>query len=322
MMNAAVIRDLLNMMIRFQKTIVQPTERFRLLCVSLALATLIESVEHQCYIRFLMSFLKQLICFAKGDYAKIEELQPEECIAEMKVVQQRCSVVKILKAYENDNLGQDLEEIIAQSEDETLIKIAKLIQSCNIIGNVIPAATKNIIKREITKSLSMETQDETNLDEENGIYLGMENLHQEFKTSFVYPPDNDMQPNVTMQEKNIFKGLCGFLNSEGGGTLYIGVTDLGYVSGIENDMAYLRMTELDTYTRFIQDEAAKYFPVDVLSHFIIRPLFDGNVVAIKVEPYMGNVVDFEGKAYIRINNETREMNDKLKQLIKAKKNQK
>lgn len=319
MMNAAVIRDLLNMMIRFQKTIVKPTERFRLLCVSLALATLIESDEHQSYLRFLMSFLKQLICFAKGDYAKIEELQPEECIAQMKVVQQRCGIVKILKAYENNHLEHDLETIIAQSEDETLIKIAKLIQSCNNIGNVIPAATKNIIKREIIKSLSIETQDETNLDEENGIYLGLENLHQEFKTSFVYPPDNDMQPNVTMQEKNIFKGLCGFLNSEGGGTLYIGVTDLGYVCGIGNDLAYLRITELDTYTRFIQDEAAKYYPVDVLSHFIIKPLFDCNVVAIKVEPYLRGVVEFEGKAYLRINNETREMNDKLKQLIKTKK---
>ena len=34
---------------------------------------------------------------------------------------------------------------------------------------------------------------------------------------------------------------------------------------------------------------------------------------------MRGVVEFEGKAYLRINNETREMNDKLKQLIKTKK---
>lgn len=319
MMNAAVIRDLLNMMIRYQKIIVNPTERFKLLCVSLILATFIESEEHRCYIRFIMSFLKQLINFAKGEYDKIEELEPNDCIKNMTVVQRRCDIVKILKAYDNEEMGGELERISSQSDDETLIKIAKLIQSCNIISDVIPAATKNIIKREITKSLSLETQDETNLDEENGVYLGIENLHQEFKTSFVYPPDNDMQPNVALQEKNIFRVLCGFLNSESGGTLYIGVTDLGYVSGIGGDMLFLRMTELDTYIRFIQDEAAKYFPVDVLSHFIIKPMFGNQVVSIRVEPYMGGVVEFDGRAFIRINNETREMNAKLKDIMKTKK---
>lgn len=321
MMNAAVIRDLLNMMIRYQKMIVNPSERFKLLCVSLVLATFIESEEHRCYIRFIMSFLKQLINFAKGDYGKIEELVPNDCIKDMEVVQQRCDIVKILKAYDNEALRGELERIISESDDETLIKIAKLIQSCNIIGDVLPAATKNIIKREIMKSLSLETQDETNLDEENGVYLGIENLHQEFKTSFVYPPDNDMQPNVTLQAKNIFRVLCGFLNSESGGTLYIGVTDLGYVSGIGGDMSYLRMTELDTYIRFIQDEAAKHFPVDVLSHFIIKPMFGNQVVSIRVEPYLGGIVEFDGKAFIRINNETREMNAKLKEMMQAKKKQ-
>lgn len=321
MMNTAVVRDLLNMMIRYQKTIVNPTERFKLLCVSLILATLIESEEHQFYIGFTMSFLKQLVNFAKGDYVKIEELKPNDSIKDMAVVQQRCDIVKILKAYDNEEMGAELERIISQSDDETLIKIAKLIQSCNIIGDVLPAATKNIIKREIMKSLSLETQDETNLDEENGVYLGIENLHQEFKTSFVYPPDNDMQPNVTLQAKNIFRVLCGFLNSESGGTLYIGVTDLGYVSGIGGDMSYLRMTELDTYIRFIQDEAAKHFPVDVLSHFIIKPMFGNQVVSIRVEPYMGGIVEFDGKAFIRINNETREMNAKLKEMMQAKKKQ-
>ena len=319
MMNTAIIRDLLNMMIRYQKTIVQPTERYRLLCVSLALATLIDSPAHQSYIRFIMSYLKQLLNFARGDYDKIEELKPDESIKDLNVVKQRCIVVQVLKAYENEDMEENLESIIAQSNDETLTKIAKLIQSCNIIGEIVPASTKNIIKREIVNSLSLETEDETNLEEENGIYLGIENLHQEFKTSFVYPPDNDMQPNVAIQEKNIFKCLCGFLNSDGGGTLYIGVTDLGYVCGFDNDMRHLKLNELDSYIRFIQDEAAKFFPVDVLNQFVIKPMYEDKVVAIRVEPYMGGIVEFAGKPYIRINNETREMNDKLKKMAKAKK---
>ncbi len=322
MLNAAVIRDVLNMMIRYQKSIVQPMERFKALSISMVLATLIGSSEHQAYVGFIMSYLKQLIHFARGTYAEIEELAPDNSIADLDLVKHRCNVVKILKAYGKADGNSELETIIAESSDELLVKIAKLIQSSNIIGEVLPVSTKNIIKREITRNLSLETEDETDLDEENGIYLGIENLHQEFKTSFVYPPDNDMQPNLYIQERNIFRCLCGFLNTEGGGTLYIGVTDLGYVCGFDNDMQHLHMTEIDTYTRLIQDEASRFYPVDVLKHFIIKPMYDNRVIAIRVEPYVGGVVEFDGKAYIRINNETMEMNDKLKKMIRAKKMEK
>lgn len=319
MMTTGAIRDLLNMMIRYQKTIVQPVERFRTLCVSWAIATLIASEGHQSYIKFLMSYLKQLINFAKGDYEKIEELSPDTNIANVDVVQQRCNLVRVLRTFEKENEQEELNSIMSESKDETLINIARLIHSCNIIGEIVPASTKNIIKREIVKNLSLEMEDETNLEEENGIYLGIENLHQEFKTSFVYPPDNDMQPNVAIQEKNIFKCLCGFLNSDGGGTLYIGVTDLGYVCGFDNDMRHLKLNELDSYIRFIQDEAARFFSVDVLNQFVIKPMYEDKVLAIRVEPYTGGIVEFEGRSYIRINNETREMNDKLKKMVKAKK---
>ena len=43
------------------------------------------------------------------------------------------------------------------------------------------------------------------------------------------------------------------------------------------------------------------------------------MIAIRVEPYEDGVVELNGIAYIRINNETREMNAKLKRQIKEKK---
>lgn len=311
---------LLNMMIRYQKTIANPKERFGVLCISKVMATLIGSKDYQAYIGFVMDYLKQLARFAKGECDKIMELNPDLRIGNLPIVKQRCNIVRILQAYEQKEHVEVLSSIIEENMDENLTKIAKLIQSCNIIGDVLPAATKNIIKREIAKCLSLETEDEMDLDDENGIYLGMEDQHQEFKTSFVYPPDNNMMPNYFMQEKNIFKALCGFLNTDAGGTLYLGVTDLGYVCGIENDMKHLKMTELDTFTRFIQDRAALSFgEVDIISHFAIKPVYDNRVIAIRVEPYEDGVVELNGIAYIRINNETREMNAKLKKQIKEKK---
>ena len=222
--------------------------------------------------------------------------------------------VKVLTT--GDSIGNYTIQNIDTSTDP---KIAKLTLSCNNIGDIIPAATRNIIKQEITKSLSVETSDETNLDEENGIYLGIEDRHQEFKTSFVYPPDYNMLPNYYLQEKNIFKVLCGFLNTQAGGTLYIGVSDLGYIVGFEADMVYLKLGTIDAYMRFIQDEAKKYFDVDELAMFQMKPMYDDKVLSIKVDPYESGIVEMNGVAYIRVNNETLVMSEKMKKQMRAKK---
>lgn len=312
MLNASVIRDLIVMMVRYQKTIENPSERFRVLCISKILAKLIDSDEHLSYISFVMDYLKQLIHFTRGNYDAIEEIVPAKEIQDIDVVKLRCDIVKILRAYNRDDSNDILDATIKESSDATLTKIAKLVQACNNIGDVIPAAMKNIIKREIMSSLSIETDDETNLDEENGLYLGIEDRHQEFKTSFVYPPNNGMLPSVRLQERNIFKVLCGFLNTQAGGTLYLGVNDLGYVVGVEEDMKYLKTDTMDAYMRFIQDEARDYFDVGVLTHFQMRPMYDDKVVAITVEPYEDEIVEFDHQPYIRVNNETLLMTNKMR----------
>lgn len=319
MLNEGSIRDLIRMMVHYQKTVVNPSERFRVLCVLKILATLIGSEEYKSYIGFIMEYLKQLIHFAKGNYERIEELVPAHGFENVDAVKLKCDIVRILKAYGDESSNDVLEDIAKESTDETLTKIAKLVLSCNTIGDVIPAATKNIIKLEITKCLSLENADETNLDEENGIYLGIEDRHQEFKTSFVYPPDYNMMPNYHLQEKNIFKVLCGFLNTQAGGTLYIGVSDLGYVIGFEADMIYLKVETIDAYMRFIQDEAKRFFDQDELALFQMKPMYDDKVLSIKVDPYEDGIVEMDGTAYIRINNETLVMTEKMKKRVRAKK---
>lgn len=316
--NKAIVREFLSIMIRYQKSIIQPAERFRVLCYCKILAALIQSKEHLDYVSFVISYFKQLLCFAKSDGGRIEELEVVPELEGVDVVMQRCNIVKILRAYGDGSRNAVLESIISEGGDDTQVKLARLVLSCNNISSLVPASTQNIIKREITRTLSLDTEDVTNLEEENGIYLGIEDLHQEFKTSFVFPPDNGMLANHFIQEKNIFKSLCGFLNTEEGGTLYLGVTDLGYVCGFDGDMAHLKLQQLDSYIRFIQDEAGRFFENDVLNQFEIKPMYDDKVLAIKVKPYEDGVVEFDGKAFIRINNETRAMNDRLKQQIRRK----
>ena len=116
-----------------------------------------------------------------------------------------------------------------------------------------------------------------------------------------------MQPDEYAQNQNVLKGICAFLNSTTGGTLYLGVNDQGTVIGIENDMKYLKCGSIDSYMRYVQDLAKKFFGLDTLPYLRIEPLYDNTVVAIHVDPHPYRVVELNNTAYLRVNAESREM---------------
>ncbi|MDE6339462.1 MAG: ATP-binding protein, partial [Muribaculaceae bacterium] len=147
-------------------------------------------------------------------------------------------------------------------------------------------------------------------------YLVTESQTVECKTSLGFPPDNNMQPNPSLQSANIFKGICGFLNSSIGGTLYIGVNDQGYVTGLSQDLRYLKCQTFDTFARVhIMDPLIKLFGKDVMTYVHIDPGFDGEVAIIKVEPFPFGVVEMNGISYVRVDRETRQMTDRVKAQI-------
>ena len=80
--------------------------------------------------------------------------------------------------------------------------------------------------------------------------FGVENEKKEFKSSIVYPA-GEIGPDIDKQLGIICRVIAGFMNA-GGGTLYIGVSDNGYVCGIENDYAHLNDGE-DNFT-YKQDD--------------------------------------------------------------------
>ena len=175
-----------------------------------------------------------------------------------------------------------------------------------------------MIRREIIHTLSIETENDADLEADKGIYLGVESGTLEFKTSIIFPPDNNMQPDEFAQSMNVMKGICAFLNSTTGGTLYLGVNDQGNVVGIDNDMQYLKMQTIDSYMRYVQDIAKKYFGVDTLPYLRIESLYDNSVVAIHVEPHPYRVVELNGTAYLRVNAESRIMPEEMRQELIAR----
>lgn len=313
------LRLLSRILIGYQKNLPRPSDRYRILCTMRILAEITRNQTDAKYINFLSGYMESLVLFAKGDYDKLRPLE-FDCESEPESVTRRKRVVQVLSAYGQDSRNEELSDIIDSDPDEIIHKIAILVQSCNRIDHVISKSMQNVIKREIIKCLAIEAEGETDLEEENGTYLGIENDRQEFKTSFFHAPANAKEQN---QKLTILRGVCAFLNTRVGGTLYLGVDDLGYIKGVQEDIKYMERTAygnykgIDGYVRYITDEAKKYFDISQMTNIRITPMYDGQVVAITVQPFEYDIVKVDDEAFIRINSETIRMSESMRRQLMA-----
>lgn len=319
MLSIETLRLMCRILIGYQKKLPRPSDRYRILCVMRILAEMTRNQVDAKYISFLSDYMEALVLFAKGEYDKLCPLEFDaEC--EPETVARRRRVVEVLCAYGDDSKSDELSNIIHSDSDELIKKIAILVQSCNRIDHVISKSMQNVIKREIIKCLAIEAEGDTDLEEENGVYLGIENDRQEFKTSFFHAPTNAKEQN---QSLTILRGVCAFLNTRVGGTLYLGVDDLGYIKGVQEDIQYMERTAygnykgIDGYVRYITDEAKKYFDISMMTNIRITPMYDGQVVAIMVQPFEYDIVKIDGEAFIRINSETIRMSESMRRQLMA-----
>ena len=316
--NPQLIPYIIRIFYAHQRNLPNPTERLRYLANAMALAQFTSDSQSLRFLRFSASYLNAIVSFASNDNIHNIELEDIDGFEDAESVRLRCDILELLKEYGKSEYSEILNDaILANPEEKPLVsKLARLIQAANSIRETLSASTLNALKREIVKTLSIETEEDVEIDDDTRQYLGTESQTVEFKTSMVYPPDNNMQPNLTLQSNNIFKGICGFLNSSIGGTLYIGVNDQGYVTGLQQDFAYLKCKNFDVYARVhIMDPLIRHFGKEVMTYVHIDSGFDGEVAVIKVDPFPFGVVELNGVSYVRADRETREMTDKVKAQI-------
>ena len=317
-----VLKQLFRLFFAHQRSLLKPSERYRYLGNAQVMAELVGDEMSSSYIRFAATYLRALVQFVKNDSLADVKLEPEDSYRDAKPTLIRLSILALLKEYGKTDNSPVLAETIEDFKESIplLSRLARLIQTANSMQGTLSDASINVIKREIIKTLSLETENDADLEADSGIYLGVESGTVEFKTSIVFPPNNDMQPNQKVQTHNVFKAICAFLNSTNGGTLYLGVNDQGYVVGLDADMKQLRCSTVDQYARVhIQDPLVDMLGLDAMTYIRIETMYDDQVLAIHVEPHPYRIVDLEGTAYIRVNAESREMSEKLKQEMIARK---
>lgn len=314
-LSPVVLRLLLRMLFDYQKSLLKPSERFRYLAITNIIAELVGDDLAASYISFARTYLRAIIQFVNGQNISDIRLKPDKRYLSAKSTLIRLSIIELLKEYGRKDNSERLAQAISDFETTlpSLARLARLIQTSNSMQDILPESTLNLIRREIIRTLSIETEDDANLEDDKGDYLGVESGTIEFKTSMIYPPDKQMQAAEKTQNINVMKGICAFLNSTTGGTLYLGVNDQGYVVGLANDMRYLKIQNIDSYMRYVQDVAKKHFGVDVLPYLNIEPLYDNHVVAVHVQQHPYRLVELEGNAYLRVNAESRIMPEKMRQ---------
>lgn len=298
----------------YQRHVMKTIERVRLLSLARIMARMHNDDDTEEYIGFCSQYLRALVMFNKNEDVSEARLTPPDSYRNEVAVLKRCAVVELLSKWGHDNEDKALADSVITFQDvfPTLSRLARLIQTSNNLKGLVADSVLGVLKREVINLLSIEMLDDSDLNDE-GIFMGVESGTVEFKESIIFPSNNGMQPDEHAQLMNVMKGVCAFLNSTTGGTLYLGVTDQGYVKGIQNDMKYLRMNDIDTYMRLrIQDRAKSLFGLDVIACITLEPMHDNQVVAIHVEPYPYHIVELDGKAYLRINAESREMTESLK----------
>ncbi|OUP09630.1 hypothetical protein B5F34_06140 [Mediterranea sp. An20] len=213
------------------------------------LALMIRNRDWAAYFNERMRLIRMLQLFVingKIDEERLKELgkSNRDMINNYPVLETKLLELQIVGCMDCPEHDGFVWNVISSEGDKHLRQLAQLVISYNSLKNFNMMNEREAIRNKINEVLNV------GVKQPALSYWGEENLHQEFKTSIVYPPDNHMKADVKRQTQEIMQVICGFLNADGG-TLYLGVNDQGYASGLEQDLEYLKMSkdQFDLYVR-------------------------------------------------------------------------
>lgn len=191
--------------------------------------------------------------------------------------------------------------------DDGIVKdVASLVLAYNmLVRNNMPSQAIDIQNR-IKKTLRLEGY-ESRLK----IYgSGIEDQQTEYKTSIVFPPDNNMLPDPERQMHNILGVIASFINTDGG-TLYLGVNDSGAGTGLEADLSQSPYHgDKDRYQRDIVDAVSRTWGNSVAAnhlslHYDLQNT-DKDVLIVTVTPSQTGVL-FDGFCPVRVGSTRRRL---------------
>jgi len=340
-----VINLLSRMIFDLSKETKGSLEIFKHLVLSRMLSFLIEEKSSSVYLKFQMDYLKTIVAFANNPNFTIPEISvPDEFMSRDEIVR-KIFILNELKRYDTYIKSPEADLSILTKEPTKFGNIRNLVEASNLLNGVIPDTALDPIKHLLSYSLGVEDEYTSIISEKTD--YGAELTGREFKSSIVYPPNNNMKPDLKTQLFNIMKPVIGMLNSDKGGDIYIGVNDTtqkAIPGQIAQDMDYLLKNKLITeatmdkyrlYLKYRIDEAFKEESGNAKGSDITAGRVDlipeqsregVDVLHISVKPYEYDIVAFNPEFYpnakhtfLRTSASTIIMNDEKKIQIRDRK---
>ena len=288
-------------------------EKYKLMGIARIIYNLIGDTLSVAYIKAESDYLKSIVSYAQNKDTAIEQIETEPEILSLPHIHRESKTLSLLSELGKDIDSDIIRSMIYEDKDTQINELARLVQSYNTLSGMASNSDiiRSLIKKEITsKYLSLGELGEINVERVRGYHVGCaEDKRNEFKKSIVFPSGNGGNPNVKAQVVNVFKVICAFLNSELGGTLYLGVDDDGYANNyLEDDLKHLKKESMDEYIRHLSQLAIKEFGRDVVDNFItIKDMSRDccKYVAFEVSPYEQDVIKLQDIVYVKENNSTR-----------------
>lgn len=255
----------------------------------------------------LITLLYQFNDTGKVDLSELNQLENENpaIFAQHTQLQHSLLMLKVVSCKDRPDLFSFLSQIRSNSEDEDLSLLAKYVMAYNLLRETDSNKEAESIYEHILDLLKLQKKDT------NKKFYGEESQSVEFKPSMVFPPEENMQPNLSKQTTEILQQICAFLNC-GGGTLFIGVANTGYEFGLSQDLAYKEFDgSRDKYTLYL-DNAIHDKLGAVAARFVSRKWdldVESDVLVVEVAD-CNETITLDGQIYERRGTSVRPVADK------------
>lgn len=246
------------------------------------LATLLNNKDQAGYYAEQMRMLQMLQSFVINGQVDVEKLKKcdymcRSVFSDYPLIQVGLLELKVLASVGYPIQNSFLWRMAQQSGNERRQKLSKLALAYNLLDGVMLYKQRETILYGIDEVLNIDIGKVTLYN------FGREDQHTEFKTSVVYPTDNKMRPDLQKQTKEIMSIICGFSNADGG-TLYLGVNNEGFASGLDEDIEYFQGS-LDHFDLHIRNSVVQYLGTEVNAGITVSYPPAGNkvVYAMKIK---------------------------------------
>ena len=275
------------------------------------LAIMLDDSERTCYYDSrlaLLEILNNFAVFDKVDTEKIQQISETdpELFERNAMLRHDFLQLRIIGCLDSDEHYEDLYKWSSCNEDPQLQQLASLVLSHNFVKKSGLLAQAGDILDKIRAILKLHKSSS------NKKNYGKEDFHTEFKTSIIYP-ENSMRVDIQAQTIKIMQEICAFLNAEGG-HLYLGVSDIGYEMGLEEDLKYpLFKGSRDKYEVYVNNQIV-YYLGQMGAHYV-HTHFDEEisnaVLIIDIEP-CPTPISVGTIYYERMGTSARKVNDNYK----------